>query len=140
MEHLPEFFTNNSFLIIAFAVVLIMTIRAEMLHQSGKMNDLSPMQATRVMNNESAIIIDVSEAADFASGHIKDAINVPMKELSNKISDLQKYSEKAVLTVCKNGQQSVRACKMLKQSKFSNVHNISGGLRNWLEANLPIIK
>lgn len=140
MEHLPEFFANNLFLCVAFIIVLMLTVRAEFLHQSGKMNELSPMQATRLMNNENAVVIDVSEAADFKNGHIKNAINVPIKELKNKLSDLQKYSDKAVLMICKSGNQSSRACKVLKQSKFSNVHNISGGLHNWMESNLPVVK
>lgn len=140
MEHLPEFFANNSFLSIAFIIVLMLTVRAEFLHQSGKMNELSPMQATRLMNNDNAVIIDVSEAAEYKNGHIKNAINVPIKELKNKLPDLHKYSDRAVLIVCKNGNQSNRACQVLKQSKFSNVHNISGGLHNWMESNLPIVK
>ncbi len=140
MEHLPEFFANNLFLCLAFIVVLMLTLRAEFQHQSGKMNELSPMQATRLMNNENAVIVAVSETTDFEKGHIKNAINIPIKELTNKLPDLQKYSDKAVLTYCKSGNQSVRACKVLKQSNFSNVHNISGGLQNWKEANLPVVK
>jgi rhodanese-related sulfurtransferase len=140
MEHLPEFFANNLFLCVAFIIVLILTVRAEFVHRANQANQMSPMQATRFMNNENAVVIDVSEVADYENGHINKAINIPMKELPNKLSDLQQYSDKAVLAYCKNGHQSVRACKVLKQSKFSNVHNISGGLQNWVESNLPITK
>ena len=140
MEHLPEFFANNLFLCIAFIVVLILTVRAEFAHQTSRTNEMSPMQATRFMNNENAVVIDVSEAADFEKAHIKTAINVPIKEFETRLSELQKYSDKAVLTCCRSGQQSIRACKLLKKSKFSNVYNISGGLRSWTEANLPTIK
>jgi len=140
MEHLPEFIANNLFLFIAFIIVLMLTIRAEFIHQISKTSEMSPMRATRFMNNENAVVIDVSDAADFEKGHINNAINVPFKDLANKVPDLQKYSGKAVLTYCKSGQQSVRACKILKKSNFSNVHTISGGLRNWMESNLPIIK
>ena len=140
MEHLPEFFANNLFLCVAFIIVLMLTVRAEFAHQTSKSNEMSPMQATRFMNNENAVVIDVSDAADFEKGHINNAINVPINELAKKLSDLQQYSDKAVLTYCRSGQQSVRACKLLKKSKFSNVHNISGGLKNWLESNLPTVK
>ena len=140
MEHLPEFFANNLFLCIAFIVVLMLTVRAEFAHQTSRTNEMSPMQATRFMNNENAVVIDVSEATDFEKGHIKTAINVPIKEFETRLSELKKYSDKAVLTYCRSGQQSIRACKLLKKSNFSNVHNISGGLRNWTEANLPTIK
>ena len=140
MEHLPEFFANNLFLCIAFIIVLTLTVRAEFAHQISKTSAMSPMQATRYMNNENAVVIDVSEAGDFEKGHIKNAINVPIKELESKLSELQQHSDKAVLTYCRSGQQSIRACKVLKKSNFSNVHTISGGLKNWTEANLPTIK
>ena len=140
MDYLPTFFANNLFLCSAFIVVLVMTIRAEILHQSNKANDLSPLQATRFMNNENAIVIDVNDSKEFESGHIKSAINVPMAELSSKMSDLEKYKNKAVLTCCKHGNQSSRACKQLRKSGFNNTFNISGGLHSWLEANLPVTK
>ena len=140
MEHLPEFISNNLFLFIAFIAVLMLTIRAEFAHQSGKAIELSPMQATRYMNNEGAVVIDVNEVADFEKGHISTAMNIPFADLSDKLTDLQKYKDKAVLTYCKDGKRSSRACKLLKQSNFSNVHVISGGLHNWLESKLPVIK
>ena len=140
MEQLPEFFANNLFLCIAFIIVVMLTISAEFVHQISRTSEMSPMQATRFMNNENAVVIDVSEAGDFEKGHIKNAINVPIKDLQSKLSELQQYSDKAVLTYCRSGQQSIRACRVLKKSNFNNVHNISGGLKNWTEANLPTIK
>ena len=140
MEHLPEFFANNIFLCSAFIIVLMLTVRAEFAHQSNRANDMNPMQATRFMNNENAVVIDVSDTTEFEKGHINNAINIPMKELPDKLPDLQKYSDKAVLTYCKSGNQSTRACKILKRANFSNVHNLAGGINNWVESNLPVTK
>lgn len=140
MEHFPEFFANNLFLCIAFIVILMLTIRAEVQHQSSSAFEMSPLQATRLMNNENAVVVDVSDAKDYAGGHIKNAINIPLKELKNKLSELQKYRDKEILTCCQRGNQSMQACKVLKQSDFNNVHNISGGIHNWLELNLPTVK
>lgn len=140
MEYFPTFFANNLFLCIAFIVVLAMTIRAEIIHQSNSVNNMSPLQATRFMNNENAIIIDVNEVSEFDSGHIKSAINIPMTDLSNKLGDLDKYKNKAVLTCCKHGNRSGKACKILQKSGFTNVHNIAGGIHSWLESNLPVTK
>jgi len=140
MEHLPEFIANNMFLCAAFFIVLVLTVRAELHHQASKASELSPTQAIRIMNNETAVIIDVSDEVDYEGAHIKNAINVPIKELPDRLADLQKYKDKAVLTCCKDGKQSNRACKSLKQSDFKNVHSISGGLVNWSESNLPVIR
>lgn len=140
MEHLPEFIANNLFLCVAFVIVLGLTIAAEIAHQTSKANDLSPTQATRHMNNENAVVVDVNDTAVFAKGHINNAINIPMAELANKLSELQPYKDKALLTYCTSGKQSSRACKLLKRSGFNKVHNIAGGLNNWLESNLPVIR
>ena len=60
------------------------TVRAEFAHRANQANEMSPMQATRFMNNENAVVIDVSEVADYENGHITKAINIPMKELQDK--------------------------------------------------------
>lgn len=138
MENFPEFFSNNLFLCSAFIIVLFMTVRAEILYRSNRHNELNPTEAIRFMNNESAVIIDVSPAADFKKGHIKDAINVPVSELANRLSELEAHKGKAVLAYCQAGSSSNRACKILRQAEFTNVRSLSGGLRAWSEANLPV--
>jgi len=140
MEHLSEFIGNHIFLWGAFVAVLILLVKSEIEHQSGKSSQLNPMNATRMMNNEDALLLDVRETADFGKGHIKNAKNMPFSSLKNKLKDITKYKNTAVLAYCNTGTVSNKACKVLQKEGFTNVHNIAGGINSWLEAKLPTTK
>ena len=140
MEQLIEFAGNHLFLVGGFVVVLALVIKAEFEHQSGKANQMDPTAAIRLMNNDDAIVLDVREAADFSNGHIKNARNIPLTSLKSQLDSLIKDKNKPVLAYCRSGNVSGKACRILKNSGFSDVHNLSGGILNWQEANLPLTK
>ena len=140
MEHLSEFIGNHIFLWGGLVAVLILLIKSEIEHQGGKANQLNAVNAIRVMNNEDALVLDVRETADFSKGHIKNAKNMPISSLKDKLKDIVKYKNDAVLAYCNTGAVSNKACKVLQREGFTNVHNISGGINSWLEAKLPTTK
>ena len=140
MEQFIEFASNHALLVGAFVVVLALVIKAEFDHQSSKGNQMDPTAAIRLMNNEHAVVLDVREATDFNKGHIKNAKNVPMSSFKNQLDSLEKHKEKPVLAYCRSGNQSGRACRILKRSGFSDVHNLAGGILSWQDANLPLTK
>lgn len=140
MEQLIEFAGNHLFLVGAFIVVLTLVIKAEYEHQSGKANQLDPTAAIRLMNNDETVILDVREATDFNNGHIKNAKNIPLTALKSQLDSLMKDKNRPVLAYCRSGNVSGKACRILKSSGFSNVHNLAGGILNWQEANLPLTK
>lgn len=55
---------------------------------------------------------------------------IPVGELSNRLSEIDfwKQSGKDVIVYCRSGGRSAMACGMLKQSGFSKVHNVEGGI------------
>ncbi|MGB5277431.1 MAG: rhodanese-like domain-containing protein [Gammaproteobacteria bacterium] len=140
MEQIIEFASNHLLLVGAFVVVLALVIKAEFEHQSGRANQMDPTAAIRLMNNDDAVVLDVRESADFNNGHIKNAKNVPMSSLKGQIDSLTKHKDKPVLAYCRSGNLSGKACRMLKHSGFSNVHNLAGGILSWQDANLPLTK
>jgi rhodanese-related sulfurtransferase len=140
MEQLIEFAGNHLFLVGGFVVVLALVIKAEYEHQSGRANQLDPTAAIRLMNNDEAVVLDVREATDFNNGHIKNAKNIPFTSLKGQLDNLLKDREKPVLAYCRSGNVSGKACRILKSSGFSNVHNLAGGILSWQDANLPLTK
>jgi len=140
MEQLIEFAGNHLFLMGAFVVVLALVIKAEYEHQLGRANQMDPTAAIRLMNNDEAVVLDVREAADFSNGHIKNAKNIPFTSLKGQLDNLVKDREKPVLAYCRSGNVSGKACRILKSSGFSNVHNLAGGILSWQDANLPLTK
>jgi rhodanese-related sulfurtransferase len=86
------------------------------------------------------VVLDVREASDFSNGHLKNAKNIPLSALRDKLDELSGYRAKPVLAYCRSGNVSGKACRLLKKSGFTEVYNIAGGIAGWQEANLPLTK
>lgn len=78
-----------------------------------------------------AIILDVRSKAEFAGGHIKGAINIPVDVLKNNLNQL-KDKNKVIITCCASGMRSAAAKNILKSHNYLNVYNGGGwsSLRN----------
>jgi len=97
------------------------------------------LKATRLYNDD-ALILDVREDKEFASGHIPKAKHIPLGKLAGRIQELERYKGKPILVTCRSGQRSARACGMLKKAGFETVYNQEGGIIAWERANLPVTK
>ncbi len=82
---------------------------------------------------EGAIILDVRSKAEFASGHIKGAMHIPVDQLSSNLSKL-KDKNKTIITCCASGMRSASAKAILKSNGYANVHNGGG----WMSLNNKI--
>ena len=79
--------------------------------------------ATLVKNG--AIILDVRSKGEFAGGHIKGSINIPVDQLANNLSKL-KDKNKTIITCCASGMRSGSAKTILLNNGYTHVHNGGG--------------
>lgn len=101
---------------------------------------IPPQQLALLVNRENAQVIDLREAADFRAGHIAGAINVPFKQLDQRLADLEPYRDKPLILVCQHGTSASAAGRRLQQAGFAGLHRLAGGLREWEGARLPLVK
>lgn len=101
---------------------------------------VSLLQATQLINQGKAVIVDVREPAEFSAGHLRDAKNIPLKELSNRIGELDKFKTKSVIVVCQSGTRSAKAVAELKKAGFAEAFSLDGGVAGWQAQGLPIAK
>lgn len=73
---------------------------------------------------QGALIIDVRTRQEFAQNHLKDAVNYPLSELEEHISDLKK--DQPIVLYCQSGNRSGRALRKMKSLGFSKLHNAGG--------------
>lgn len=99
---------------------------------------VSPAEATALINRDDALVIDVREAGEFASGHILNARHIPLADLEKRIGELEKFKDKPVIVNCQSGGRSGSACTVLKKAGFASVHNLEGGIGAWEQAGMPI--
>jgi rhodanese-related sulfurtransferase len=101
---------------------------------------VSLLQATQLINQGKTLIVDVRDPAEFASGHIRDSKNIPLNELPQRISELDKFKSKSVIVLCQSGVRSSKASMQLKKAGFNEVVGLNGGLAAWMAQGLPITK
>lgn len=101
---------------------------------------VSVLQATQLINQGKGVIVDVREPAEFAAGHLRDAKNIPIKELPNRIGELDKFKSKPVIIVCQSGMRSAKAAAQLKKAGFNEACSLDGGIAAWQAQGMPIAK
>jgi len=79
-------------------------------------------------------IIDVRRPAEWNSGHIEDAINMPLNHLAESALSLNRDSRIAV--ICAGGYRSTIGSSILEQLGFRNISNVAGGMAAWTNARL----
>ncbi len=77
-----------------------------------------------------AVIVDVRTKGEYASGHVKGSINIPLDQLRNNLKKF-KGNDQAIITCCASGMRSASAKGILKSAGYTNVHN--GG--SWVNVN-----
>ncbi|HPW99122.1 MAG TPA: rhodanese-like domain-containing protein, partial [Sedimentibacter sp.] len=82
------------------------------------------VDSVRGLVESGAHIVDVRERYEYEGGHIKGALNIPLSEFRNRISEIPK--DKPVYLHCRTGQRSYNAVMALRNLGYENVHNITG--------------
>ena len=100
---------------------------------------VSATEAVMLINREKAVLIDVSEPAEYAAGHAAGAKNVPLAGLESS-SDLPKNKALPLVVLCPTGARASRAVAILRKLGYENSRALAGGVAAWREANLPIEK
>jgi len=100
---------------------------------------VSAADAVRLINREKAVLIDVSEPAEYAAGHAVGARSVPLAGLETS-RELPKNKSLPLVVVCATGARATRAVAVLKKLGYENARVLAGGLAAWRAANLPVEK
>jgi hydroxyacylglutathione hydrolase len=77
--------------------------------------------------DENLVVIDVRRETEFADGHIKDAINIPLQDLADPISMANLQEQFNLYVHCGGGYRSIIASSLLKRQGIHNVRNVTGG-------------
>jgi NADPH-dependent 2,4-dienoyl-CoA reductase/sulfur reductase-like enzyme/rhodanese-related sulfurtransferase len=84
------------------------------------------------INRASTTILDVRNPEEFAEGFIPGAVNVPLDDLRERMIEIPKDQD--VVVYCKIGLRAYLAYRILTNSGFTRVKNLSGGWTTYLPA------
>jgi rhodanese-related sulfurtransferase len=100
---------------------------------------VSASEAVMLINREKAVLIDVSEPAEYAAAHASGSKNVPLGGLEAS-NALPKNKALPLVVLCPTGARASRAVAILRKLGYENSRALAGGVAAWREANLPIEK
>lgn len=92
-----------------------------------------------VATHKEVILLDVRTKAEFEGtatekfGRLKNAINIPIQELEQRIAELSKYKNTEIVVYCSHSHRSPRASYLLNEHGFKKVTNLQGGMSVWKE-------
>ena len=94
------------------------------------MNEISPIELNdRLAGDVPPVVLDVREDWELALASLDGVVHIPMGQIPDRLSELQKDDEIAVL--CHHGGRSGQVVAFLKQSGFTRVINVTGGIDAW---------
>lgn len=108
--------------------------------------EISPAQAMAALAD--SVVIDVREPAEFATGHIAHAVNIPRGVLEFEVAAHPAFGnvtdpaladrDAPILLYCRTGGRGALAARALQAMGFTQVRSIAGGITGWIDAGLPV--
>lgn len=96
--------------------------------------------ATQVTADEAPFLLDVRSAREFAEGHIPGAVNMPYREIPERLDELQPWADKPIIIYCEVGIRAGIAEAVLEQTGFEQILMLEGHMQAWRQVGLPIDK
>lgn len=135
-----EFVVQNLWLVALFVASGFMLIWPELSKLIGGPNEIGTLEATRLMNQGSTLVLDVGDEKDYAAGHLPRARHIPARDLGSRLEEISRYKEKAVIVSARANAQATAAVRALKRAGFTTVYQLKGGIAAWQQASLPVEK
>lgn len=134
-------FIQDNMLLIGLAIGSgVMLLMPSVQKNAKGVSNVSSAEAVNLINRSHAVVLDVRDAEAFATGHIAEAKSIPLAELPERMKELTKFKNKPILVNCQKGVSGVKACNLLKEAEFKEVHHLKGGLDTWVHDKMPVVK
>ncbi|MCW8195412.1 rhodanese-like domain-containing protein [Proteobacteria bacterium 005FR1] len=130
-------FISEQYLLVAAFLVLLYVFFWNEKRRGGQ--TLSAHELTRLMNKDEAVVLDIRESAEYNSGHIVNALHIPFNKIDDRWEELLPYKDKLIVLADKMGQHAGSVGSNLRKKEFQ-VGRLQGGMMEWQNQNLPVVK
>ncbi len=107
---------------------------------NSDIDTIDAMELYRRLGSNELVVIDVRNPDEFSSprGHIKNAINLPLPSLTERVHELGAYRQRKVIVVCLSDKRSTQAISFLRDVGFEEPVLLRGGMKAWATNHLPV--
>ncbi len=94
----------------------------------------------RLDAGEQVLVLDVRGPEEFVGelGHIAGAMNIPLPELATRETELRPSRDQPIAVVCRTDRRSAQAIRQLRESGYSQLLLIPGGMERWNRERYPV--
>lgn len=135
-----SFVQNNWLLILVLLLSGAMLVWPLIQRRFSPMKEVGIADATRLINREDALLLDVRETQEYEGGRLLNAVHIPLSQLEGRAGELGKFVQRPVIAYCTSGNRSRGAGTALARAGFTQIHSLQGGYRAWKDAGLPVEK
>ena len=96
--------------------------------------------AMDIPHDDNLIVVDVRKETEYADGHVKDAVNLPLSEMTDPALLANIEDSDNLYVHCAGGYRSVIASSLLKRQGFHNLRNVLGGWSKIKEQKIEVVK
>jgi len=139
-EELVAFAGRNPMLSAALVGLTVAIIVTEVRRLFRGYKGLKPGELTQLINAGDAVLVDLSASGDFEKGHIAGSRNAQASAFGPEHKLVAAAKQRPVVLVCRSGNASETAAKVLKKAGFEQVFVLEGGIPAWQQADLPLVK
>jgi rhodanese-related sulfurtransferase len=97
-------------------------------------------QARAEHESGKALMIDIREAKEHATGVAQGVVLLPMSQVSQRISEIPKQADQPVLLICNTQNRSRAVTEALQEQGFTNIRYVNGGMSEWAKRGWPMVK
>ena len=131
-------FISDNFLAVLVLLSLITIFIIYEKRKGGVKVDTSEM--TRLINKGNPYVYDLRSAAEYGTGSVAGALNLQPSNLVKQDALFKASEEDCIILICKTGTTSSKSAGELKKQGFANVNVLSGGMTNWTQSGMPLVK
>ena len=88
----------------------------------------------RLQASKAPVILDVRSPGEYASGHIKSALNVPHDQLESRLGEMPKDKSTEIVVYCQSGGRAGTAESILVKKGYTNIKDLTGHWQNWSDS------
>ena len=140
MSALPDFVVKNWPLVLVFVISGALLLWPIVQRQMKPGRELSTLDATRLLNKENPLVLDVREANELEGGRLPNATHIPLSQLKDRGGEIAKHTSRPVIVYCDRGAKGGAAVAALTRLGFTRAQSLRGGFRAWKDAGLPLSK
>lgn len=137
---MTEFLTQNIMMAALFVASGAMLAWPSISKLLGNNKEIGTLEATRLMNTGTALVLDIRDGGEFNGGRIPKSKNIPLSEIDKRVDEIAKFKDKPVIVTSGNTNKACAAARALKALGFTEVYQLQGGFSAWQSASLPTEK